>query len=120
MTNSDVMTATYTVLSNVDKTFTIGYERGPITLKDQSGAAVTGITLSKSGTPSGTPATITLNADGSFSGIVWYVDGASKGSGTSLELKAADYAEITHSVTFTGWRNGTYLSSAPIPFTVTN
>ncbi|MDR2482789.1 MAG: chitobiase/beta-hexosaminidase C-terminal domain-containing protein [Treponema sp.] len=116
MADSDVMTAEYTVLPNVDQTFTIEYEQGTIILKNIEGAAVTEITLSKSSTPS----TITLSAAGEFGGVIWYVDGENKGSGPSMELNAADYTAIQHSVTFTGWRNGSYLSSAPMPFMVNN
>jgi hypothetical protein len=96
----------------------IGYDNGTITVKNAAGATVSGITLSKTGT--GTTQTVTLNADGSFTGMTWYVDGVNKGTGASITLKAADYTIRLHSLTFSGWRNGVYLSSASIPFTVQN
>jgi hypothetical protein len=108
-------TATFTVTINpedVDKIFTIRYEKETIIIKNAAGETVTSITLSNG--------TVTLSADGTFTGVVWYVDGVSKGTGVSLVLNAADYTTIPHSITFTGWRNGSYLSSGPIPFTVTN
>jgi hypothetical protein len=107
--------ASVSVTATADKTFTVGYERGTIVIKNAGGETVTGITLSKSSTPS----TITLSADGAFSGVAWYVDGV-KDTSSSLTLNAANYTVKIHSVTFTGWRNGTYLSSGPIPFTVAN
>jgi uncharacterized lipoprotein NlpE involved in copper resistance len=111
-------TATVTVTDgsgeeDVDKTFTIGYEWGTIIIKNEEGNTVTDFTLSNS--------TVTLSADDTFSSVTWYVDGVNKSTNPSLELKAEDYTTTkTHSVTFTGWLNGSYLSSGPILFTVTN
>jgi fibronectin type 3 domain-containing protein len=118
-TEGDVTkTATFTVTiipAGVNKIFIIGYERETITLKDADGAPVNSITLSKTKEPS----SITLRADDSFTGVKWYVDDAGT-TGSSLILKASNYTVKTYSVTFTGWRNGSYLSSAPISLTVTN
>jgi uncharacterized protein YjdB len=117
-TKSGTATVTVTVVTavaDVDKTFSVGYERGTIAVKNAGGTVVNDFTLSKSGTP----LTVTLSADGTFTGIIWYVDGVNKGTDTSLVLNVADYTVKKHSVTFTGWRNGSYLSSSPIPFTVT-
>jgi hypothetical protein len=94
---------------------TVGYAGGNITITDSAGTAVSGITLSKTGSQ-----TITLNADGAFTGVVWYIDGSNGIVTTKLTLSAAGYAVSKHFVTFTGWWNGAYVSSAPIPFTVTN
>jgi predicted CoA-binding protein len=112
-------TATITVTistTDVDKTFTLGYERGTVIVKDADGNEVTSITLSKSGTPS----SVSLSVDGTFTGVTWYVDDVNIGTGGSLILDAANYTAKNHSVTFTSWRNGSYLSSGPIPFTVEN
>jgi hypothetical protein len=109
-------TVTFTMTTDVVKTITVGYDGGNITLKDAEGTPINGFTLSKTGTPS----SVILSADGAFTGITWYVDGESKDTSASLTLNAANYAAKTHSVTFTGWRNGSYLSSSPIPFTVFN
>jgi hypothetical protein len=115
-TEDDVTeTTTFTVTIN-EAAFTVGYERGTVILRDTGGNVVTSITLSKSGTTS----SATLSVDGAFTGLTWYVDGINKGTGASLILNAGGYEAKNHSVTFTGWRNGSYLSSDPILFTVTN
>jgi hypothetical protein len=106
-------TFTVAITDDVDTNFSVGYERGTITIKNASGETVTGITLSKSSTPS----TATLSAEGAFTGVTWYVDGVSKGASLILDT---NYTVKTHSITFTGWLNGSYLSSGPIPFTVDN
>jgi hypothetical protein len=98
-------------------TSNISIDRGAVTVKDSGGAVVTGIALFKSDS-SGTPRTIILSVDGTFTNSQWYVDGVSKGGSPTLSLDADDYAVTVHSVSFAGLRNGTYVSSAPIPFTV--
>jgi hypothetical protein len=85
---------------------------GEITITGDNGNNV----ISKFG--SNGPTSLSLSVDSAFTNVVWYVDGVSKGTSASLELKAADYEVTTHSVTFTGWLNGSYLSSGSIPFTV--
>jgi hypothetical protein len=107
------ISATQELEDDVDKTFSVGYERGTITIKDASGATVSSISSTAS-------SSVTLNADGTFTGITWYVDNVSKGTSSSLVLNVGEYTAKTHSITFTGWRNGSYLSSGPIPFTVNN
>jgi hypothetical protein len=95
---------------------TLGYADGNIILTDRTGAVISAITLSKAGSPQ----TITLNAGDAFTGVGWYIDGAGTGTVSSkITLNASAYSVNKHYVTFTGWRNGAYVSSA-IPFTVTN
>jgi hypothetical protein len=89
---------------------TIGYNNGTITITGGDGANI----ISKTGAE---PRSLTLSASG-YTGVAWYVDGENKGASASLILNAADYTVKIHSVTFTGWWNGSYLSSDPIPFTV--
>jgi hypothetical protein len=91
---------------------TIGYNNGTITISGSEGTN----TISRTGAD-GTPTSLTLSASG-YTGITWYVNGENKGTDESLVLDAADYEAKIHSVTFTGWQNGSYLSSGPIPFTV--
>jgi hypothetical protein len=95
----------------------ISIDRGTVIVKDSGGAAVTGITLFKS-TSGASPQTITLSVDGTFANGQWYVDGVGKGGNATLSLDADDYTATVHSVSFAGWRNGVYVSSTPIPFTV--
>jgi hypothetical protein len=95
----------------------IGIDRGTVTVKDSGGAAVTSITLFKSASGA-TPQTITLSVDGTFTNGQWYVDGVSKGGSPTLILDADVYTATVHSVSFAGWRDGAYVSSTPIPFTV--
>jgi hypothetical protein len=91
--------------------------RGTVTVKDSGGSAVTSFTLFKS-SGGGTPQTIVLSVEGTFTNGQWYVDGAGKGGGSSLSLDADDYTATVHSVSFTGWRDGVYMSSTPILFIV--
>jgi hypothetical protein len=92
----------------------IGYNNGTITITGDDGSNV----ISRSGDLG--PASLSLSAEGAFTHITWYVDDVNTDTGASLLLEAAAYTAKTHSVTFTGWRNGSYLSSDPIPFTVEN
>jgi hypothetical protein len=94
----------------------ISVDRGAVTVKDAANAVVSSITLFKSG--SGTPQTITLSVDGTFANGKWYVDGVAKGGSATLTLDADSYTATVHSVSFAGWRDGVYVSSTPIPFTV--
>jgi hypothetical protein len=95
----------------------IDIDNGVVTVKDSGGSVVTSITLFKSGSGA-TPQTITLSVDGTFTNRQWYVDGVSKGGNATLSLDADNYTAAVHSVSFAGWRDGVYVSSAPIPFTV--
>jgi fibronectin type 3 domain-containing protein len=65
---------------------------------------------------SGSPDSITFTATG-YTDIGWYVDGGSKQTGSSLTKNATDLHTGTHSVTFTGYKDGAPWSKA-IPFTV--
>jgi hypothetical protein len=94
---------------------TVGFNYNEITISGSDG--INGI--SKSGA-AGRPQTLFLSA-ADYDSIVWYVDGntaegiADGGTGTSLA--ASDYPVQTHSITFTGKRNGV-LYSRTMPFTV--
>jgi hypothetical protein len=61
---------------------------------------------------------LTLSATG-YDSVTWYVDGGSGINGDTLTISASDHAYDVqiHSVTFTGYKNGTPYSQA-IPFTV--
>jgi hypothetical protein len=99
---------------NAEKTITIGYDRGTVTLIDEAGETIAaGIILSKAENDS-----ITLKAGGGFEKIVWYLNGAAF-PGQTFTLKAMEQDIKIHSITFTGWRNGSYLSSESILCTVT-
>jgi hypothetical protein len=95
----------------------ISVDRGVVTVKDSDGGVVTGFALFKSGNTA-TPQTITLSVDGIFTNAQWYVDGNAAGGNATLSLDADTYAAAVHSVSFAGWRDGVYVSSTPIPFTV--
>jgi hypothetical protein len=97
-----------------DLAITIGFSYGEITITGNTESNV----ISKSGELG--PTSLSLSAEDAFTGIVWYVNGENKGTSASLVLDAVDYTAKTYSVTFTGWWNGSYLSSDPIPFTVEN
>ncbi|MDR2110783.1 MAG: fibronectin type III domain-containing protein [Spirochaetaceae bacterium] len=94
---------------------TVGFNYDEVSISGSDG--VNGI--SKSG-GAGRPQALSLSA-AAYTDIVWYVDGnTAEGitdSGTGISLAAADYPVQTHSITFTGKRNG-ILYSRTIPFTV--
>jgi hypothetical protein len=74
--------------------------------------------LSKSGAD-GKPSTLNLSATG-YDGVRWYIDGnigEAAAVGSQITIDAADYDIRTHSVTFTGFKNGV-LYSQELPFTV--
>jgi hypothetical protein len=73
-------------------------------------------TISKSGV-GGKPISLTLNAAGTYTGVVWYVDGVSKATDDSITINAASYPIGRHTVTFTGKRDGNLFSQL-IPFAV--
>jgi hypothetical protein len=93
---------------------TVGFDSGNITVKNGSTDVSTGFTLSRNGT-----ATATLTSEGSYTSVTWYVDGTAQ-SGNTLNLDAASLNIRTHSVTFTGTRDGLLYSSRPISVVVTN
>jgi fibronectin type 3 domain-containing protein len=66
----------------------------------------------------GSPSSLALSATG-YTGVVWYVDGDTSApvSGDTITIDATDYTTKLHSVTFTGYRNGTPYAQV-IPFTV--
>ncbi|MDR0598015.1 MAG: InlB B-repeat-containing protein [Treponema sp.] len=66
------------------------------------------------------PNNITLSASG-YTDVKWYVDGDifPAGTGDSITLNASDYSVKSHSITFTGRKDGN-LYSQIIPFTVKN
>jgi titin len=98
----------------------VGFENGNISMTN-GGTSVSGFTLSRSGTAISTPpSTITLNAESGLTSVIWYVDDNHRVVGSTITLSAADWAIKRHQITLTGWKSGTYLSSAPILFTVTN
>jgi uncharacterized repeat protein (TIGR02543 family) len=70
---------------------------------------------------SGSPASLTLEADSRYREVTWHVDGdlATPHAGNSLTLNASEYEARPHSVAFTG-KLGGVLYSQEIPFTVTN
>jgi hypothetical protein len=99
--------------SQRDKIITAGYDRGAAALIDGAGnPAGPVITLSKAQN-----ASVTLKSGGEFQGVAWYLDG--KGvPGQTFTLKAAEAGIKTYSITFTGWRGGSYLCSGIILCTV--
>jgi hypothetical protein len=110
---SPAANGTPSVVGNVS--ITVGFNYNEITINGSDG--VNGI--SKSGA-AGRPRTLFLSAE-DYADIVWYVNGnAAEGiadSGAGISLAAADYPVQTHSITFTGKRNGV-LYSRTIPFSV--
>jgi hypothetical protein len=111
--NSGAVTITFPATVGLGSVnITVGFSHGEITITGNNGNNV----ISKSGALG--PASLNLSADGAFTGVIWYVDGESKGTSASLVLNTANYTIKIHSVTFTGWQNGSYLSSDPIPVTV--
>jgi hypothetical protein len=82
-------------------------------------------TLSKSGTPGGTPnSKVTLTATGDFDTITWSVDdavsGTGYGEGTSFDLDADDYDATLHTLTVAGFLTDGAPYSRTVPFTVEN
>jgi hypothetical protein len=106
---------TYTLSSNTwtqIPAITIGSNYGTITITGSDGVN----TISKSGV-GGKPISLTLNAAGTYTGVVWYVDGVWKATDDSVTINAASYPIGNYTVTFTGKRDG-ILFSQLIPFEV--
>jgi hypothetical protein len=65
------------------------------------------------------PSRLTLRvSDEGWTGLAWSVDGRSLGTGESLTIRAADYAEARHTVALSGLRDGVSYGTA-IPVLVT-
>jgi hypothetical protein len=93
---------------------TVGFNYGAIYITGSDGIN----TIYKdSSTP---PNSVVLSAEG-YTDVQWYVDGDSSpaGTGNSIALYASSYSSRTHSITFTGKKDGK-LYSQVIPFTVRN
>jgi hypothetical protein len=111
--NSGTVTITFPATAAVGSVnISVGFNHGEITITGSGDNNV----ISKSGVFG--PISLSLSAESAFTNVIWYVDDVNEGTNLSRVLNAADYEVKIHSVTFTGWRNGSYLSSAPIPFTV--
>jgi hypothetical protein len=90
---------------------TIGFNLGAIAITGSDGTNLIRQT--------GGPSSLELSAEG-YTNVVWYVDGDTPGiSGGTLTINAANYTTKFHSVTFTGYKNGTPYAQT-IPFTVLN
>jgi hypothetical protein len=89
---------------------TVGFNLGDITITGSIGANV----IHQSGSES-----LAFSATG-YDNVIWYVDGSPTGiSGNTLTIDAVSYDVQIHSVTFTGYKNGTPYSQV-IPFTVSD
>jgi fibronectin type 3 domain-containing protein len=90
---------------------TVGFNLGAIVITGSNGANTIRQTT-------GAPSSLELSAEG-YTGVVWYVDGNTSApvSGNTLTINALEYTTKLHSVTFTGYKNGTPYAQA-IPFTV--
>jgi fibronectin type 3 domain-containing protein len=66
----------------------------------------------------GAPSSLALSAAG-YTDVVWYVDGNASApiNSDTITINASDYTTKLHSVTFTGYKNGTPYAQV-IPFTV--
>jgi uncharacterized repeat protein (TIGR02543 family) len=101
------------VPSPVSKSISIGFNYGAITITGDDKSNIIYKT-------SADPASITLSATEDYTDVNWYVDGESSPvEGASITLDASAYSAKTHSVTFTGKKDGR-LYSQVIPFTVRN
>jgi hypothetical protein len=92
---------------------TVGFDYDDITITGSNGINV----ISKSGAYG--PRTLTLSAT-DYTSVVWYVDGSATGtagSGGAITINAAGYRVGSHSVTFTGKRDGVPYSQV-LPFAV--
>jgi hypothetical protein len=90
---------------------TIGFNLDAITIAGSNGTNLIRQTT-------GTPSSLEFSAEG-YANVVWYVDGNTSApvSGDVLTINAANYTTKLHSVTFTGYKNGTPYAQI-IPFTV--
>jgi uncharacterized repeat protein (TIGR02543 family) len=94
---------------------------GLITLNPDAGDGAfsqADFTISKSGTGYLTGQTITITGSG-YSSPRWLVDGTLKGTGASITIEAADYAEGGHSLSLFIIKDGAEWSKG-IEFTVSN
>jgi hypothetical protein len=92
----------------------VGFNYGEIKIDGSDGSNV----ISKSGADD-MLTSLTLSATG-YTGVVWYVDGSSTGiqdSGSPITINATEYHVGSHTVTFTGKRDGVPYSQV-LPFTV--
>jgi fibronectin type 3 domain-containing protein len=95
--------------SDGNLSITVGFNLGAIAITGNNGAN----TIRRTGSPG----SLTLSAEG-YTGVVWYVDGSTPGiNGNTVSINAGDYDARIHSVTFTGYKNGTPYAQV-IPFTV--
>jgi hypothetical protein len=110
---SDPTTAAVTPQPPGTRNITIGFNYGDITI---TGDNRTNIIYKTSASPS----SVALSATG-YVDVKWYVDGndSPAGNGASITLEASGYSAKTHSITFTGKKDGK-LYSQVIPFTVKN
>jgi fibronectin type 3 domain-containing protein len=94
-------------------TITVGFDLGAITINGSNGTNFIRQTT-------GAPSSLTLSAEG-YTGVAWYVDGNTSALtyGNEITIYASDYTTKLHSVTFTGYKDGTPYAQA-IPFTVLN
>jgi uncharacterized repeat protein (TIGR02543 family) len=115
----DPFTASTAVTGNI--TVYALWTGGIITLNPDAGDGVfseTDFTLSKSG--SGNPTSQIINITGSgYTNPRWIIDGALKGTGTSITISAVDYGLGGHNLTLIISKNGVSWSK-DIAFTVAN
>jgi uncharacterized repeat protein (TIGR02543 family) len=102
---------TTVVTQPATKTISIAFNYGAIAIIGSDGTN----TIYKG---SSAPNSVELRATG-YTDTQWYIDGSdsSAGSGDSITLMASDYSVKSHSITFTGKKDGK-LYSQVIPFTV--
>jgi hypothetical protein len=109
----DTLSAKIGQLGTLD--ITVGFNYGAITITGSNGSK----RISKSGVYG--PTSLSLSASQDYTGVVWYVDGASTGiadDGSGITIEAGAYRTGSHTITFTGNR-GDIPYSQLIPFTVT-
>jgi uncharacterized protein YjdB len=115
--NSGTVTITFPATLG-SANITVDFNYGEITITGSDGVN----TISKSGAGD-KPISLTLNAVGAYTDVVWYVDGARnvdgvwEATGDSVAINAAGYLIGRHTVTFTGKRDGKLFSQL-IPFVV--
>jgi uncharacterized repeat protein (TIGR02543 family) len=112
-TQTSGSTAQVTLQPAGGRIITIGFNYGAIAITGDNGT-------NEIYKASAAPNSVTLSA-ADYEDVQWYVDGGvfPAGTGDSITLSASDYSAKSHSITFTGKKDGK-LYSQVIPFTVKN